>query len=766
MDSTFSPLQPVSPTLMGVILDNAPYGVVVTEAIRSAADGAIIDFRFRYYNSMALAITGLTPDDFQHTLSALNPSFREPGLFEQYVRLVEQGGAPVTSEQFFNDRYFSVTATRHEDGFISSFIDITQQKRSEQALQQANSTLLAVLNGAQAGIVSYRSVRNSDGQIIDFEFLSANQVACRLIGRSENQLIGQRILTLFPANREMGLFDRYVELAETGQPQHFETHYQADGLDSWFDVTGVRQQDGFVFTFLDISDRKRAEARAQESTNLLTTITNETQSGVALLEAVRDKQGQFQGFRFAMVNPACARLLSRKQAEIEGADFGAVFSPAESTDLLNQLRHVLDTGEPVRLPELAYHSDRVNGWFDLRVVKYRDGVIISFHDITAIKENQLAFSRQAEQLQAILDASISSILAMTAVRDESGRIIDFMMDKANRSVERSLFTTPDQLEGRTLLAVFPGNLDNGFFELYATATDTGVPQQGTLHYTDVNGFEGWFEVSAVQQSPDKVVITFMNVTESKQLERQLRESNASLNQFAYVASHDLQEPLRKIQSFSDILLTQYSAQIGPGTELLRRMQTAAGRMQTLIRDILVYSRLSNVGTLTWQPVDVGRLIGDVLVDLEMAVQEREAEIDIGTMPILSGDPAQLRQVFQNLLSNALKFTSPARKPYIRVLSERISRQQMPARVTVPGRPGRQYWQISVVDNGIGFNEEYAEKIFEAFERLHGRSSSYSGSGIGLAIVRRVMDNHQGAVTAHSREGEGATFSLYFPVADN
>lgn len=266
---------------------------------------------------------------------------------------------------------------------------------------------------------------------------------------------------------------------------------------------------------------------------------------------------------------------------------------------------------------------------------------------------------------------------------------------------------------------------------------------------------------------NKLLTSSIDITEIKlareqlaQLNEQLQRSNESLDQFASVASHDLQEPLRKISTFGAMLAQQYGPALGEGVDLLGRMQSATDRMQTLIRDLLAYSRLAAGGQTARQPVDLIQLVGEVLQDLEIAVAQTGAVVAVGELPTLPGDTLQLRQVFQNLLSNALKFTKPGQLPRLTVSARSVSPGEVPAELRLTGPA---YWLITVADNGIGFGEKYRERIFGAFERLHGKNSAYGGSGIGLAIVRRVMDNHHGAVTAHSAEGEGATFTLYLPA---
>jgi len=249
----------------------------------------------------------------------------------------------------------------------------------------------------------------------------------------------------------------------------------------------------------------------------------------------------------------------------------------------------------------------------------------------------------------------------------------------------------------------------------------------------------------------------LDITQRKRAETTLLEqadklsrSNAELEQFAYVASHDLQEPLRKIQAFGDRLKTKYEAGLGPeGLDYLTRMQNAAARMQILIQDLLSLSRVTS-NSKPFTSVDLGDVIRTVVSDLEMRINDANGSVDIGTLPVIFGDRGQMAQLFQNLIGNGLKFRKPGESPVVKIESQ--------AQALTSGAPG---WQITVQDNGIGFDEKYRDRIFQIFQRLHGRSE-YEGTGIGLAICRKIVDRHNGVITAHSSPGAGAKFIILMP----
>jgi signal transduction histidine kinase len=240
---------------------------------------------------------------------------------------------------------------------------------------------------------------------------------------------------------------------------------------------------------------------------------------------------------------------------------------------------------------------------------------------------------------------------------------------------------------------------------------------------------------------------------------QLERSNRELQDFAYVASHDLQEPLRKIRAFGDRLTTQYAEALGTrGCDYLARMQQAAARMQTLITDLLAFSRVTTQAQ-PFGPVDLTRVAQEVIGDLEVRLEHVGGRVVVETLPTINADPLQMRQLLQNLLGNALKFHRPETPPVVTISSDSLP---TPATDGVAPTAPPRWCQLVVADNGIGFDEKYLDRIFAPFQRLHGRSE-YEGTGIGLAVCRKIAERHGGSLTAHSTPGQGATFIVTLPV---
>lgn len=258
-----------------------------------------------------------------------------------------------------------------------------------------------------------------------------------------------------------------------------------------------------------------------------------------------------------------------------------------------------------------------------------------------------------------------------------------------------------------------------------------------------------------------VVLSVQDITQRKRTESRLRktfealtQSNADLQEFAYVASHDLQEPLRKITVFGDLLRRRAEGALDPeAAGHLMQIEKAAHRMSALIQGILELSRVSTHGR-GFTSVDLSLTVQDVIADLELRIRETGATIEVGTLPVIEAESIQIQQLFQNLILNALKFRRRDAVPSLRI----YAREQLPR----PDRSSIPHYEIVVEDNGIGFDPAHAERIFGIFQRLHSREE-YDGTGIGLAVCRKIARRHGGDIRAESREGDGARFIVTLPA---
>lgn len=338
---------------------------------------------------------------------------------------------------------------------------------------------------------------------------------------------------------------------------------------------------------------------------------------------------------------------------------------------------------------------------------------------------------------------------------ENGEIIDFCFKITNNAYSAYANVTPADLQNKKVSEFFPGYFQTSSFVKVAEVFTSGVANTWDLHY-NVDGLDLHNRMSATKLDTE-VVVHFTDFTEVKRLQQELESkitelerSNQHLEEFVHAASHDLKEPIRKILVFNTVLKKQLTNRLQE-SELatFERIEKASHRMESLINDLLLFSHVSQVPHEK-EDIDLNETIKQVMEDLDLDIQQKQVIIKTNTLPVVKGYRRQLQQLFQNLISNSIKYGHSERQVEIVITAG-------------PGNDtGQKLHLIEIADNGIGFEQHYADKIFQMFTRLHGKSE-YSGSGVGLAIVKKVIENHKGAIIAESKPGHGSTFKVMLPA---
>ncbi len=338
-----------------------------------------------------------------------------------------------------------------------------------------------------------------------------------------------------------------------------------------------------------------------------------------------------------------------------------------------------------------------------------------------------------------------------------GKPFTLFVKKDTASIEGQTVTS-DVIE--TYVPVMSNGKFIGAFEIYYDITERTRKLNKVIRYSATIPFAltlaGLFLAIFVLIRLDKSMTQQHETEKRLQLyTEKLQQSNREFQDFAHIASHDLQEPLRKVTAFGDRLKAKYADKLGEqGCDYLERMQNAASRMQKLIQGLLVFSRVATKAK-PFEPVDLNTVASEVLSDLEVRIQETGGQVSVNELPTISADPLQMRQLLQNLIGNALKFQKDNEQPAINVSAELLNGDGDETGID------RSY-RISVRDNGIGFDNKYAGRIFGVFQRLHGRQE-YEGSGIGLSVCKRIVERHGGNITAESTPGDGTTFIITLPA---
>jgi PAS domain S-box-containing protein len=389
-------------------------------------------------------------------------------------------------------------------------------------------------------------------------------------------------------------------------------------------------------------------------------------------------------------------------------------------------------------------------------------LIISFlkinknlHDQGRLKDEILA---SKIFLQSLLDATSELIVACDK---------ELRLAAINKSAEDNYHIRRESAIGKHLYDIFP----------QLKGTEDGYLIEGVLkgkrvvnHISKSSITGRFFETNMVPLSfasgeLNGILMIGRDMTELmettaalQQKNEELERSNQELTSFSYVASHDLQEPLRKIQSFSNRILEKESGHFSEtAKDYFKRVISAASRMQDLIDALLHFSR-TNTSELIFESVDLNFIIEEVKTNLKETIEEKHALIESSSMPVLRVIPLQFYQLMLNLISNALKYSKADVPPHIKISADITDRINMPEGNYLY----KNYWKISVADNGIGFEQQYEQKIFELFQRLHGKLE-YGGTGIGLAICKKIVQNHNGVIRATGNPGTGSIFNVYLPV---
>ena len=673
-------------------------------------------------------------------------------------------------------------------GIIGGGRNITKQKEIELKLTNERNVLRTMIDN----LPDYVYVKDAQGR-----FVLANMAVARQMGLSSpEEIIGKTDFDLFPQELAARYRAEEEEMIRSGKGMFNHEGPTVDaskrGKNRWVSTTKVILRDprgkvtGFIGLGRDITERKRMEEVLAQERSLLRTLINNLPDCIY----AKDTAG-----RKILANPADLKNYNCKtEAEAIGKTDFDLF-PKEIADKFYADDQKVIHGEPVIDREEYFLSGSgEKRWLLTSKLPLRDqnekimGLVGIGRDITEQKQATEALKQSEERLRQVM-RSARCILNYGEVEAPEGwreramkelTIFRWDFPVLNEEAAQEVFplhVPPD----KTYQQVWSENRNpDDFNEMHRVTREAflkNVPfYRNEFRCTDKHGVEHWMQefitVHKLGENRWEIFGINTDITDLKKSENalrvsegklrlfttQLERSNRELQDFAYVASHDLQEPLRKIVVFGERLKEQGGEKLDTqARDYLERMQKAASRMQNLINDLLTFSRVTTKARPFTQ-VDLAHVAREVIMDLEGRIELVKGRVEVGTLPLIDAEALQMRQLIQNLIGNALKFRRPDVPPVVKVAAEIITARAPDEGTTVVKKMCR----LTVNDNGIGFDEKYLDRIFNVFQRLHSRNE-YEGTGMGLAIARKIVLFHRGEITATSKPGEGTTFIVTLPV---
>jgi PAS domain S-box-containing protein len=668
-----------------------------------------------------------------------------------------------------------------EHVYAAASPDISVVKEAEQTKEKYRSLFESV----DQGFCILEMLFDESNRPFDYRFLETNPIFEKQTGLK--QAVGKTARELVP-DLEPHWFEKYGNVALTGNAIRFTQGSAAMGR--WFDVYAFRLGEAasrqVALLFTDITERKLAEESVKQSEENFRNMIEQAPVAICIMTGPASV--------LEAANPLMLELMGKQSGAVLHKPILDSLPELREQGFEALLQQVYATGQRFAAHERPVRLMR-NGTLETVYVNFvYEPLRESNGTIKGIIAVAVEVTEQVLEKKRIQERTDELQIAIAVANLGTFRV-DLATNRATysqRVIEWFGFTEPEMSMDVIFTYIHPDDrqrviqaLKHSFHSVENSRHDITYrvvhPVQGVLRHLRSFGKTYFKEDGA----PYLVIGMIQDVTaqvryqqqledseaelqkrvlertlELENLNNELRRTNTNLEEFAYAASHDMKEPIRKIHFFSERLKQELSAKLDQNqAHLFGRMELAARRMGTLIDDLLTYSQISR-GAAQFEAIDLNRKVEAVLEDLELEIGQKQAVITKDPLPVIHGHRRQVQQLFQNLIGNALKYSKPGVPPQVHISARVVRGSETPH--TSPEASETRYHLLEVRDNGIGFEQEDAERIFNVFTRLHG-NSEYRGTGVGLSIVRKVVENHNGFIWAEGSPGEGAVFKLALPA---
>jgi PAS domain S-box-containing protein len=709
--------------------------------------GKVIDYIYLDVNPAFERLTGRTKEQLVgHRVKDIFGVIEDHWL-EVYDRAVKTG----ETQHFENygaelDKYYEIRAWRASEGQCAVlFTDITERKKAEEAVLEERDRLSSLVNSISDEVwfadIHGKFTLTNPSAIREFGLVPNEKVDVEKLAASLEVLHpdgSPRPVNKAPASRALKgeMIRNEEEIIRT--PATGEFRYRQVNASP---VRGAKGDIiGSVAVVRDITERKKAEEALRESEAKYRGLFENLHEAVGIYKYVYDEDGKVVDWLYLDANQATEKELGKKKEELIGRTAFQVFGDSAIAQYKPMVRKMKETGTAILYDHYFEPVDRY--YHNVFAPLSEETFMASALDITDINRAQRAIAESEKKYRSIGELIPFGIWT-TDAQGQANYISSSFCELVGKSEEEILkFGWLGTLDPETVertVSDWKKTIESGDFWNY---THRIMGQDGLWHYVLARGVPikdekgkvlGWGGVN-------------IDITEQMKNEENLTRSNAELQQFAYVASHDLQEPLRMVISYLSLLDKKYKDKLDPNAqEYIHYAVDGGKRMRLLIDDLLAYSRIDTQGK-EFAPVAMNEVVEDVIKVLKVSIEQSKANIVVEPLPIIVADGTQMAQVMQNLLSNAVKFRGKER-PIVHISATQGPRE----------------WTFAIKDNGIGLNMEHIDKLFQMFQRLNTREQ-YPGTGVGLAIAKKIVERHGGRIWVESEEGKGATFYFSIPKA--
>ena len=717
-----------------------------------------------YANAIAAELLGFALEDLNGTsVQEISPMWF-PASWEEFWEKVSEG-QPFYEETVFHRQDGSMIPVDVSTGMISSVVhpmcclivrDASTRRQTEQQLRESRERFSNAFEYATVGkaIVDRRGA-----------YIEVNPAFCRMLGYESEEIVGKPFSD-FTHPDDLQKDQMHLRKLQEGAINAYQTekrYLDRAGEPTWalINVSAVHDSQGrmkyMVLETEHISARREAQEELVLSKSLVSSVLNSVADGIVALDAIRDDDGNVIDFEFTLGNAQIETITGTRPDVLIGKRLRRDLPESKSSkEFFDYYVDVVENGTPFD-SEMSTEIEGETRWIRFTIVKMRDGIVASFRDVTD-ERSATQLLKQSERRFRLLAENMTDLVCLHEpdgsyryVSPSSRRILGYGPEGLRRKVHYDLVHPEDR-----------EHVQNVFHDVLTTERQ----QRIAYRMRTSSGEYRWLEVVVrpleATVAGGRILSSARDISDRKEAEEELERANKvlkmrnqELQEFAHVASHDLQEPLRKIRSFAELLTSECGEAIDDdGTFYLDRIEDAAERMSGLISDLLTFSRI-RTRKQAFESIDLNSVVQDVMSDLALRIAELDSQITCEMLPVIEADRTQMRQLFQNIISNALKFHRDGEPPSISIDCYMFE-------CALSGESMEPCCEISIRDQGIGFQEKYLDRIFTPFQRLHGRSA-FEGTGMGLAICRRIVERHNGHLTAESEPGRGSTFVVTLPL---